>query len=377
MIRVLLVDDQNLVQQGIKVLLERDPEIKVVGTVKDGRSAMIAIEKLSPDVVLLDIEMPGMDGITATKYITRLTPQTKVIILSSHEDKKYLTRALMAGAKSYILKDSLMRDLRQSVISVNNGYTQIESRLLAKIFDPSNVKLSKSKKPATETQSQPSIQNSSEAKEIKVSAVAQNSAIAAEQVVFPDLVPQVNASDSILDRSEAVTDSASVIQHPSTDNDNDAEPEPVDRENATPQVDLPVTSVSLTDLPPVSTSTAHTTKVGKQPFPTTIAHPQSQLSTLPKQSEKSDLINLDDKNHRQQQKENSRVARYRAELNKFWAAKQIQYQPLISRYQAKSTQFKSRLLPIIKQWHEKGWLANAGLAILGLITILIIHRVFS
>ena len=377
MIRVLLVDDQNLVQQGIKVLLERDPEIKVVGTVKDGRSAMIAIEKLSPDVVLLDIEMPGMDGITATKYITRLTPQTKVIILSSHEDKKYLTRALMAGAKSYILKDSLMRDLRQSVISVNNGYTQIESRLLAKIFDPSNVKLSKSKKPATETQSQPSIQNSSEAKEIKVSAVAQNSAIAAEQVVFPDLVPQVNASDSILDRSEAVTDSASVIQHPSTDNDNDAEPEPVDRENATPQVDLPVTSVSLTDLPPVSNSTAHTTKVGKQPFPTTIVHPQSQLSTLPKQTE-TDLITLDGKNHRQQQKEHPRAARYKARLDKFWAAKRIQYQPLISSwYRAKSTQFKSQLLPTIKQWHEKGWLANAGLAILGLITILIIHRVFS
>ena len=98
MIRVLLVDDQNLVQQGIKVLLEQDPEIKVVGTVKDGRSAVMAIEKLSPDVVLLDIEMPGMDGITATKYITRLAPQTKVIILSSHEDKKYLTRALMACA---------------------------------------------------------------------------------------------------------------------------------------------------------------------------------------------------------------------------------------------------------------------------------------
>ena len=377
MIRVLLVDDQNLVQQGIKVLLERDPEIKVVGTVKDGRSAMIAVEKLSPDVVLLDIEMPGMDGITATKYITRLTPQTKVIILSSHEDKKYLTRALMAGAKSYILKDSLMRDLRQSVISVNNGYTQIESRLLAKIFDPSNVKLSKSKKPATETQSQPSIQNSSEAKEIEVSALAQNSATAAEQVVFPDLVPQVNASDSILDRSEAVTDSASVIQHPSTDNDNDAEPEPVDRENATPQVDLPVTSVSLTDLPPVSNSTAHTTKVGKQPFPTTIVHPQSQLSTLPKQTE-TDLITLDGKNHRQQQKEHPRAARYKARLDKFWAAKRIQYQPLISSwYRAKSTQFKSHLLPTIKQWHEKGWLANAGLAILGLITILIIHLVFS
>ena len=127
MIRILLVDDQNLVQQGIKSLLEQDPEFKVIGTVKDGRSAVRQVNDLHPDLVLLDIEMPGMDGITATKYITRLSPQVKVVILSSHEDKKYLTHALMAGAKAYILKSSLMTDLKQSIIAVNNGYSYIES----------------------------------------------------------------------------------------------------------------------------------------------------------------------------------------------------------------------------------------------------------
>jgi|GEM_PF-2038011 len=140
MIRILLVDDQHLVQQGIKSLLDQDLELNVIATVDDGRSAVKEIEYLRPDIVLLDIEMPGMNGITTTKYITRLSPRTKVIILSSHEDRKYVTQALMAGAKGYILKNSLMSDLKQAIVAVNNGYSQIDSKLLAKVFDPSNLK---------------------------------------------------------------------------------------------------------------------------------------------------------------------------------------------------------------------------------------------
>ena len=143
MIRILIVDDQNLVQQGIKSLLEQDLDLKVIGTVKDGRHAVQQIAQIHPDIVLLDIEMPGMDGITTTKYINRVSPKTKVIILSSHEDKKYVTQALMAGAKGYILKTSLMTDLKQAILAVNNGYSQIDSRLLAKVFDPQNVKIKK------------------------------------------------------------------------------------------------------------------------------------------------------------------------------------------------------------------------------------------
>ena len=140
MIRILLVDDQHLVQQGIKSLIDQTSELTVIKTVDNGRSAVQEIEYLRPDIVLLDIEMPGMNGITTTKYITRLSPRTKVIILSSHEEKKYVTQALMAGAKGYILKSSLMSDLKQAIIAVNNGYSQIDSKLLAKVFDPSNFK---------------------------------------------------------------------------------------------------------------------------------------------------------------------------------------------------------------------------------------------
>ena len=145
MIRILIVDDQNLVQQGIKSLLDRDLDFKVIGTVKDGRNAVQQIAQIHPDVVLLDIEMPGMDGITTTKYINRVSPKTKVIILSSHEEKKYVTQALMAGAKGYILKNSLMTDLKQAILAVENGYSQIDSRLLAKVFDPQNIKIKKAR----------------------------------------------------------------------------------------------------------------------------------------------------------------------------------------------------------------------------------------
>ena len=153
MIRILLVDDQHLVQQGIKSLLDRDRELIVIGAVDDGRSAVKEIEYLRPDIVLLDIEMPGMDGITATKYITRLSPRTKVIILSSHEDKKYVTQALMAGAKGYILKSSTMSDLKQTIVAVNNGYSQINSKLLAKVFDPSNFKSRRRQSPKSKLES--------------------------------------------------------------------------------------------------------------------------------------------------------------------------------------------------------------------------------
>jgi DNA-binding NarL/FixJ family response regulator len=144
MIRILLVDDQNLIQEGIKALLDQHTELKVIGTVKDGRSAIKLVGLLHPDIVLLDIEMPEMDGITVTKHITRIAPETKVIILTSYEDKKYVMQSLLAGARGYILKSSLMKDLKQAILAVDSGYCQLESRLLAKIFNSDSIKSKKS-----------------------------------------------------------------------------------------------------------------------------------------------------------------------------------------------------------------------------------------
>lgn len=137
MIRILIASEQNSVRE-IKSLLNKDPDLKAIAVVRDGRSAVKQVDILSPDIVLLDLEMPIMDGITAAKYINHLYPDTKVIIFSSHEDKKYVVQSLMAGARAYILKHSLKKDLKQIVLAVNSGYCQIESKLLAKIFRPAN-----------------------------------------------------------------------------------------------------------------------------------------------------------------------------------------------------------------------------------------------
>ena len=144
MIRILLVDDQNLIQEGIKALLDQHQDLKVIGTVKDGRNAIKLVKLLHPDIVLLDIEMPGMDGITVTRHISSVAPETKVIILTSYEDKKYIMQSLLAGAKGYLLKSSLMKDLKQAILAVDNGYCQLESRLLAKIFKSEKLKTQKS-----------------------------------------------------------------------------------------------------------------------------------------------------------------------------------------------------------------------------------------
>ena len=139
MIRILIVDDQNLVRQGIKSLIDKDLSFEIVGMVGDGRDAVTQVELLRPDIVLLDIEMPKMNGISTTEHISHLAPDTKVIILSSHEDDKYIVQALVAGAKGYILKNSLSIDLKQAILAVNSGYSHIESRLLAKVFNSENI----------------------------------------------------------------------------------------------------------------------------------------------------------------------------------------------------------------------------------------------
>jgi HlyD family secretion protein len=134
MIRILVVDDQNIVRQGLQALLEPKPDLEVVGTAEDGKSALEKVKNLRPDLVLIDIEMPGMNGVTATEKICQLFPATKVIVLTSHEEAKYVVRALKAGAKGYLLKHALAEDLEKAIWSVFRGYSQVESKLLEKLI---------------------------------------------------------------------------------------------------------------------------------------------------------------------------------------------------------------------------------------------------
>lgn len=133
MIRILLVDDQKLIRQGLKALLELDPGIQVVGTASDGYSGIEQVEKLLPDVVLIDIRMPLMNGVTATRIISERFPETKVLILSGYDDEEYLADALRWGAKGYVLKDTPADDLVSVIRSVYKGYYQIGPGLLEKI----------------------------------------------------------------------------------------------------------------------------------------------------------------------------------------------------------------------------------------------------
>ena len=135
MIQVFLVDDQYLMLEGIKAILKSEPGINIVGTAHDGQGAITQIQKLQPDVVLIDIEMPKMNGITATKYICQYLPNTKVIVLTSHKYRNYISQALQAGASSYLLKDSLAVDLKQAIYSISRGYSYIEAQLLTQAIN--------------------------------------------------------------------------------------------------------------------------------------------------------------------------------------------------------------------------------------------------
>ncbi|MDX2150268.1 MAG: response regulator transcription factor [Bryobacteraceae bacterium] len=121
MIRVLLADDHSVVRQGLRAWLERSPKVQVVGEAADGREAVALAEELKPEIVVMDIAMPNLNGIDATAQIMRRNPDTKVIVLSMHADEGYILRALGAGAKGYLLKESTETDVLPAVESVREG----------------------------------------------------------------------------------------------------------------------------------------------------------------------------------------------------------------------------------------------------------------
>lgn len=120
-IRILLADDHELVRKGLRLLLERQPHLEVVGEAADGREAVRLAEELAPDLVIMDIAMPQLNGLDAATQIVRREARTQVVILSMHSDESYLARALNAGAKGYLLKDSAEADLLRAVEAVAQG----------------------------------------------------------------------------------------------------------------------------------------------------------------------------------------------------------------------------------------------------------------
>lgn len=122
-IRILLADDHTVMRRGLRLLLESQPEFKVVAEAADGRQAVQLAEEAQPDVAVVDIAMPNFSGIEAAQRIISAQPRTAVVILSMHSDEGYVLRALKAGAKGYLLKDSAEGDLIEAIKSVHAGKT--------------------------------------------------------------------------------------------------------------------------------------------------------------------------------------------------------------------------------------------------------------
>jgi two-component system, NarL family, response regulator NreC len=132
-IRILLADDHAIVRDGLRSLLEKQPDMTVSGEAADGREAVHFAEENSPDVVVMDIAMPNMNGIEATRRIVATRPATGVVILSMHQDESYVLRSLKAGARGYLLKDSLRTDVVEAIRLVAQGrsfLTRKVSRLM-------------------------------------------------------------------------------------------------------------------------------------------------------------------------------------------------------------------------------------------------------
>lgn len=134
-ISVLLVDDQELVRYGFRLVLEAEDDIVVVGEASDGDEAVRATARLSPDVVLMDVRMPTMDGIEATKQIIARSPDTRVLVLTTYDRDEFAFGALQAGAAGFLLKNTRPEELVDAVRTVHTGESVVSPRVTAKLIE--------------------------------------------------------------------------------------------------------------------------------------------------------------------------------------------------------------------------------------------------
>ena len=129
-ITTLIVDDHEVVREGLRLALSRAPHIRVIGEAADGASAVALAERRRPDVVIMDVRMPGMDGLAATKILSEKLPETSVLIFTAYSERSLLSRGLESGAKGYILKEAPHQTLLRAIEKVANGDGYVDPALM-------------------------------------------------------------------------------------------------------------------------------------------------------------------------------------------------------------------------------------------------------
>ena len=134
-VRVLLADDHGIIRQGLHSLLEKEPDVEIVSEAKDGREALGLVREMAPDVVVMDITMPNLNGVDATRRIISEFPKVKVIALSIHSNRRFVSEMLKAGASGYVLKECLFDELACAIRAVAGGGSYLSPRITGIVLD--------------------------------------------------------------------------------------------------------------------------------------------------------------------------------------------------------------------------------------------------
>lgn len=133
-IRILIVDDQSLLRRGLAALLNRNPDMEVVGEASNGEEALRVAAEVNPDVILMDVRMPVMDGVAATRELTRRGSGAGVIILTTFDDDEYIFEGIAAGARGYLLKDAEYEELSQAIRTVAQGESLLQPQITTRVL---------------------------------------------------------------------------------------------------------------------------------------------------------------------------------------------------------------------------------------------------
>ena len=134
MIKLLLVDDRDIFRQGLATLLATESDLEIVGQANNGNTAIALTEKLQPDVILMDIQMPICNGVTATREIIKRYPWMRILVLTTFDDDEYIGQSLQAGAKGYLLKRKPTEEMAMAIRAVHRGYAQLSPEIAPKVF---------------------------------------------------------------------------------------------------------------------------------------------------------------------------------------------------------------------------------------------------